>query len=83
MRQIISNVISKSIHFKIRNKLTFQQRIALKELSQIIENKVYSYDKGTDFVTLNNKDIIQKIEEQIGESVVSNTDPASPLTSEI
>ena len=83
LRQIIGDVISKSIHFKIRNKLPFQPRIALKELSQIIENKVYSYDKGTDFVTLNNKDIIQKIEEQIGESVVSNTDPASPLTSEI
>ena len=82
LRQKISNVISKSIHFKIRSKLTFQQRIALKELSQIIENKVYSYDKGIGFVTLN-KDTIRKIEEQIGESVVSNTDPTSPLTSKI
>ena len=33
LRQKISNVISKIIHFKIRNNLTFEQRIALKELS--------------------------------------------------
>ena len=56
-------------HFKIRNNLTFEQRIALKELSQSAENKVYSYDKGTGFAILSNKDAIQKIEEQIGESV--------------
>ena len=33
LRQKISNVISRIIHFKIRNNLTFKQRIALKELS--------------------------------------------------
>ena len=74
LRQKISNVISKNINFKIRSHLTFEQRTALKELSQSTENKVYSYDKGTGFVILNNKDAIRKIEEQIGESVVSNTD---------
>ena len=77
LRQKISNVISKNIHFKIRNNLTFEQRIALKELSQNTENKVYSYDKGTGFVILNNKDAIRKTEEQIRESIVSNTDPTS------
>ena len=77
LRQKISNVISKIIHFKIRNNLTFEQRIALKELSQNTENKVYSYDKGTGFVILNNKDAIRKTEEQIRESIVSNTDPTS------
>ena len=83
LRQKISNVISKNIHFKIRNNLTFEHRIALEELSQSTENKVYSYDKGTGFVILNNKDAMRKIEEQIGESVVSNTDPTSSLTSKI
>ena len=32
LRQKISTVISKNIHFKIRNNLTFEQRIVLKEL---------------------------------------------------
>ena len=56
LRQKISNVISKNIYFKIRSNLTFEQRVALKELSQSNEKKVYSYDKGTGFVILNNKD---------------------------
>ena len=42
LRQKICNAISKNIHFKIRNNLTFEQKIALKELSQSTENKVYS-----------------------------------------
>ena len=83
LRQKINNVISKNIHFKIRSNLTFEQRAALKELSQSNVKKVYSYDKGTGFVILNNKDAIQKIEEQIGESIVSNTDPTPALTSKI
>ena len=63
--------------------MTFEQRIVLKELSESTENKVYSYDKGIGFVILNNKDAIQKIEEQIGESAVPNTNPTSALTSKI
>ena len=38
----ISKVISKNVHFKTRSNLTFEQRAALKELSQSTENKVYS-----------------------------------------
>ena len=83
LRQKISNVISKNINFKIRSNLTFEERAAPKELSQSTEYKVYSYDKGTGFVILKNKDAIRKIKEQIGESVVSNTDPTSALTSKI
>ena len=77
LSQKISNVISKNINFKIRSNLTFEQRATLKELSGSTENKVYSYDKGTGFVILNNKDAIRKTEEQIRESIVSNTDPTS------
>ena len=68
LQQKISNLFWKT-HFKIRNNLTFEQRITLKELLQSAENKVYSYDKGIGFAILSNKDTIQKIEEQIGESV--------------
>ena len=39
--------------------------------------------KGTGFVILNNKDVIRKIEEQIRESVVSNTDLTFAITSKI
>ena len=75
--------ISNNINFKIRSNSTFQRRAALTELLQSAENKVYSYDKGTGFVFLYNKDAMQKIEEQIKESVVSNTDPTSALTGKI
>ena len=64
-------------NFKIRRNLTFELRTALKDLSQSTENK------GNGFVILSNKDALQKIEEQIGESVVSNTDPTSALRSRI
>ena len=64
----------------MQSNLTFEKRTALKELSQSTGNKVYSYNKGTDFVILNNNDFIQKIEEQIGESVISNTNPISALS---
>ena len=83
LRQKISNVISKIIHFKIRNNLTFEQRIALKKLSQSTENKVYSYGKCTAFLICNNKDAIRKIEEQVRKFVVSNTEPTSAPTSKI
>ena len=63
LRQKISNVISKNINFKMQSNLTFEQRTALKELSQSTESKVYSYDKGTGFAILNSKDVIRKIEE--------------------
>ena len=83
LRQKISSLISNNINFKIRSNSTFQRRAALTELLQSAENKVYSYDKGTGFVFLYNKDAMQKIEEQIKESVVSNTDPTSALTGKI
>ena len=73
----------KNIHFKIRNNLTFEQRIALKKLSQSTENKVYSYGKCTAFLICNNKDAIRKIEEQVRKFVVSNTEPTSAPTSKI
>ena len=82
MRQKIRS-ISKNINFKIRNNLTFEQRTALKEISESTENKVYSYDKAVVFEILNNKDAIRKIEEQIRGSVISNTDPTSALTNKI
>ena len=63
--------------------LTFEQRTALSEISQCTENKVCFYDKGNGFVILNKKDAIQKIEEQVREFVVSNTEPISALTSKI
>ena len=50
---------------------------------QSAENKVYYYDKGAGLVILHNKDAIRKIEEQIGESVVSNTGPTSALIGKI
>ena len=65
------------------NNLTFEQRIALKNLSQSTENKIYSYDKCTGFLICNNKDAIRKTEEQIREFVVSNTEPTSAPTIKI
>ena len=63
----------------MRSNLTFWQRTTLKELSQNTENKGYSYDKGNSFIILNNEDIIQNAEEQIGESTISNTGLTSKI----
>ena len=65
----------------MRSNLTFEQRTALKELSQRAENKVYFYNMDKGFVIPNKKDTIHKIEEQIGESLVSDTDLTSVFTS--
>ena len=65
----------------MRSNLTSEQRKALKKLLQSTENKVYSFDKGNSFVVHNNKEVTQETEEKIGESVISDTDPTSALTS--
>ena len=51
----------------------------LKNFRKSTEGKVYFYDNCTGFVILNNIDATLKIE-QIGDSVVSNTDTTSALT---
>ena len=73
LQQKISNIVFKNMNFKIRNNLAFEQRTALKELPQSTENKVYSYSKGIGFVIHNKKEAIRKTDQQIGESVLSNT----------
>ena len=79
LRQKISDSISGNINFKMRGNLTLEQQATLKELSRSTENTVYSsFDKGIDFVILK-----PKIEEQIGKSIVSNTNPTSTLTNKI
>ena len=55
------------------SNLTFKQGTALKKLLQSTKNKEYSDNKVNGFVILNNKDAIQKIEEQIGEIALCNT----------
>ena len=79
LRQKIRDSISRNINFKMRGNLTLEQQTTLKELSRSTENTVYSsFDKGIDFVILK-----PKIEEQIGKSIVSNTNPTSTLTNKI
>ena len=79
LRQKIRDSISGNINFKMRGNLTLEQQTTLKELSRSTENTVYSsFDKGIDFVILK-----PKIEEQIGKSIVSNTNPTSTLTNKI
>ena len=51
----------------------------LKNFRKSTEGKVYFYDNCNGFVILNNIDATLKIE-QIGDSVVSNTDTTSALT---
>ena len=52
----------------------------LKHFRKSNEGKVYFYDNCNGSVILNNIDATLKIEEQIGDSVVSNTDTTSALT---
>ena len=40
---------------------------------------MYSFDKGTGFIVIKEKDVIQKMEEQIGKSKIIDYDPTRAL----
>ena len=55
LRQKTNRIFPKSVNFKIKDNLTFEQKAAHKVFSQSTDNKVYSYGKSNGFVIVNNK----------------------------
>ena len=56
------------------------QRLALRELREGNDLKVYPFDKGTGFAIMQKDDAISKLREQIGDAKVCDCDPTDKLT---
>ena len=53
-----------------KDNLLKNQRIALKEIKNDKNISVYPFDKGSGFVRIDNKKAIQKIQEQLGDTIL-------------
>ena len=79
LRQNINRIITKDLKKKHKSNLSFAERKALIEMKHDKNISIYPFDKGTGFVVINEKDAIQKIEEQIGKSKIIDHDPTPTL----
>ena len=68
---------------QIKDNLTRQQRIAIKELKNNDEVSIYPFDKGSGLVCIKNEDAITKIREQLGNTKMLTTDPTKTFATNI
>ena len=47
------------------------------------DTKIYSFDKGSGFVVLSEKNVMQKIKEELGKAKIAKNDPTLKLTNKI
>ena len=65
----LHHIFNKSRNITIKDKLSKDQRKALREIQQINKkSKVYPFDKGTGFVILSEGDVIKKVGKQLGKA---------------
>ena len=67
----------------VKDNLTHEQRIALKEMKNDSEISIYPFDKGAGLVRIKNDDAICKIREQIGDTELINVDPTPKFARDI
>ena len=67
----------------IKDNLTRQQRVALREIKNDPSISIYPFDKGTGFVRIRKDEAIRKIKEQIGDTDIINDDPTNSFAREI
>ena len=79
MRQGVSKILSKDVNKKHRNNLTIGQINTIREIKNSTNLKVYPFDKGSEFVIMEEEDAIKRIEEQIGKSIIIAYDPTTTL----
>ena len=60
---------------KPKHNLDRKQRNAIKRMKENDEIDIYPYDKGSGFVRIKREDAIQKIENEIGETILLTKDP--------
>ena len=76
LRQKVCHILNKNINMKIKDKLSKEQRKALKEVGKINKNtKVNPFGKASGFVALSEGEAIKKIEEQLIKVNVIDEDP--------
>ena len=61
----------------VKDKLTYDQRSAIKEIKKDETISIYPYDKGAGLVRIRTDDAISKIREQIGNTTIIEEDPTA------
>ena len=77
--QNISRIITKDLKKKHKNILRFAERKALTEMKHDKNISLYTFNKVTGFTGIKEEEAIQKTEEQIGKSNVTDHNSASTL----
>ena len=62
LRQEVSDILLKNFNIKTKDNLTKNERIAIKEIKNNTDIKIYPFDKGSGFTIINDADAISKIE---------------------
>ena len=83
LRQEVSDILLKNFNIKTTDNLTKNERIAIKEIKNNTDIKIYPFDKENGFTIINDADAISKIEEQLGKANVINYDPTQSFTRKI
>ena len=79
LRKNTSRIITENLKKKHKNNLSFAERKVITEMQHDKNISMYSFDKGTGFIVIKEKDVIQKMEEQIGKSKIIDYDPTRAL----
>nr|XP_047124319.1 uncharacterized protein LOC105844437 [Hydra vulgaris] len=80
LRQNCSNILTNSLKLRLKDNLSKQQRISIRKLKMNSDIKIYSFDKGTVFALLYQRDASLKLEETIKNSRIIDHDPTPTLT---
>ena len=66
-----------------RDNLTKDQRKAISEIKKDDETSIYPFDKGAGLVRISTEDAKRKIQEQLGETEIVDTDPTDGFVTKI
>ena len=83
LRQKVSHILNRNLNIKLRDNLSKPQRQALVQMKNNKDTTIYPFDKGSGFVVLAEKTIMQKIEEQLGKVKIAENDPTLKFTNKI
>ena len=68
LRQKVSRILNRNLNIKLWDNLSKPQRQALVQMKNNKDTTVYPFDKGSAFVVLSEKNVTQKLEEQLGKA---------------
>ena len=83
-QQLRHNIVSiLSVSKNPKSNLDHTCKTAIKEIISDPTIDIYPYDKGAGFVRIKHSDALEKIEEQIGHTKISNTDPTKNFKTKV